>query len=801
DMAHYSLGGHWLLHHALGGPIDAGPIASGRDYSGSEVGLLASGTRMGGELSLAWLASLTGKVTYALYMPLTAAFQICLLCAVGALAQLATPRRAAAALAMALFAISPMATFGITQQLLPQTYGLALLVALAALTLRREVVAVGPRAVLVVPAATLLAALAIVYSELLPLLAAGAGIWIAIGLVRRDFRARALGPVAFAIVGMALVLINTYAVDGFSYLQNQVSSGGSPSNPAAPLFGYALVPSALPGALGFTSLPPGIAGDALARTIGVAAAALVVIATVAVRGVLRGQAPSVFVLLMLVMGVVFVRRGADFGAFKLTMYAQPFLAAAVAGAVVRLRRPGALAAAGAAVLAFGVIAVDVQHGYVDASRDAGDVPGASSAQFLPRLERFARTSGGPIVSTASILPTYDLEDLAAGPTPLQFTGRDFAAKNVLRYRPARLALAKVTPRHSRLIDLGRGVRAQFSTNDAVTVALRDPACHAALETPRMTVLSRSTLTAGAPLEIVPCKQVRDVLAFTETSRSESFYGAINFQRVALYRLEGDPAFPGRTFSGAGRYLATQVLGMRPGSRLVVSLSRSNIAGDKALAGAVVAGAQERALPLIGRGSARVAAPVVAPQEIDGAEYMALDLGRDARVTRTRRTGVPGAYRATTVLDSRALSAHLRDVSLLSPAEDSARTRPASISTFPADLGNPGLFYSGIYEDGWIAEAAYAELAMPARSRLIVAGETYPAAFGRRAAPLRVLVDGREVARRTPGPGAFDLSLPATQSPGVHRVELALGHAPRLPAPDGRPATLHLRFFGYARAAR
>ena len=62
------------------------------------------------------------------------------------------------------------------------------------------------------------------------------------------------------------------------------------------------------------------------------------------------------------------------------------------------------------------------------------------------------------------------------------------------------------------------------------------------------------------------------------------------------------------------------------------------------------------------------------------------------------------------LDDRRLDGFVRDISVMTDEQYRALPRPTKISSFPWDLYHyPGLEYSGIYEDGWVADDAYFKL--------------------------------------------------------------------------------------------
>jgi hypothetical protein len=134
---------------------------------------------------------------------------------------------------------------------------------------------------------------------------------------------------------------------------------------------------------------------------------------------------------------------------------------------------------------------------------------------------------------------------------------------------------------------------------------------------------------------------------------------------------------------------------------------------------------------------------------------------------------------------------VRDVSLVTEGEYRRLRAPLALDAFPQALENPGLEYSGIYEDGWVAERSYALLAPGPAAELVVKGETFGGA--RR---LAVSVDGRLLGTRRVS-GAFELRVRGPASIRRRRVELRFSSIAFLPSPDDRPASAHLSFLGFS----
>ena len=121
-----------------------------------------------------------------------------------------------------------------------------------------------------------------------------------------------------------------------------------------------------------------------------------------------------------------------------------------------------------------------------------------------------------------------------------------------------------------------------------------------------------------------------------------------------------------------------------------------------------------------------------------------------------RPGVTGIWGKSVVLDPRFLTSYVRDVSLVSNAEYDRLAAPSMIQSVPADLANPNLEYSGIFEDGWVGRESYAQLSGGPSGRLMIRADVLARRRGQR---LQVLVNGKTLVSRRVAPGSPALDLP------------------------------------------
>jgi hypothetical protein len=291
---------------------------------------------------------------------------------------------------------------------------------------------------------------------------------------------------------------------------------------------------------------------------------------------------------------------------------------------------------------------------------------------------------------------------------------------------------------------------------------------------------------------MPCGVARNLLAFTTSALGQSFYLPRDRTRVSFFQFQPDPYFGGPGLVGFGRYALFEVLGPTAGARVAMELTDTlNHDGANRLPPAAVVGASRASLRLQGRGSARVFSPPITPQMIAGRPYVLVDMGVDGRLPLISRHGVQGLYGRGVPTDPRFLTGYVRDISLIGAREYAALRPPSSLRHFPADLSNPALEYSGLYEDGWIGTAAFARLAGGSAADLVVQGEIPAGAGGR----FQLLLDGHQVASFVATPGPLNAAVSVPPSTGSRKVELRFAKAIKLRSPDLRPAAAHLTFLG------
>jgi hypothetical protein len=832
DMANYCLGAQRFHDHGFADIPDKGDLLEGRDYTlcywFMHVPIMV---RAGSEMTLAWVVSLTGLTVHQAFMPLILAFYLMLLSSSGALLCPSEEARGRALVVCLLLAISALTTLGAVYQLIAQVAGVSLLAGCGALLLRPYAglnVSAGLR--LGVLSGVMGAAVFVVYPEVSPFLGFALVVYLAVGWWCREMAWRPLLAAGLTGGGALLILLNSYAPQPFVFLSSQLNHTGSDAlrQIAKEWFPCYLLPSGPAALWGFIPFSGDPTHDETLPVKIVASFALLAAAGVAAVASARRREPAAFIAVVMfgVCGVLFAS-GNGFGLFKLAMFAQPFLLGALTVAWFSLFRNRLLRVG--PLLALGLLGVATQWHYVEGSRGVGaaftevrdpsrthineefrkGIAAAPAKRFVidsinPCLVKFGAIYLRGIPSTTPGARIYDnIVDLP-NETARRFLDPATVAASVM------LGSGWVESRKRGWFDLHEPEHPDAVNPFTMNRLGRSedetaPGTYLVAGTGRQSIVNRSRCSSAETGNFVirPWGEFHNHLMFTCSHRGLSYYGSEILESpdcpIAMFQLEGDPMIPGGTMSACGRHLLFEVVNPSPQVRLVLSATTTVRAdGELRLPPAEVVGDGRRPLGLLGRGSARVISPPLSTQMVDGRPFVSLDMGVDSTRPPERKRGLMRLYGKNIPIDRRKYVVYARDVSLISEEEYAAAKPPAAVRSFPDDLGNPVLEYSGVYENGWCSEDFFFRLTRPTgRALVAVRGEVPLVDDPQFTTEVRILVDGREVARKTVGLGAFEATaqVPASEA-RAERVEVHFSNYQRLPNGDGRPAAARLTYVGF-----
>lgn len=830
DMANYVLAAQRFLQHGYTDLPDLSTYLNGKNYSLAYWYMhVAAGARPGSELMLATVWGATGLNGHQIFMPIILALHLALItssaAAVAGLTQvMGVPAvrkrrrpRLAVYLTMLWMVFSPLSTLGTLYQLIAQVGGLGLMMAALALLCQPASILWRRETAQHLGIGLLVAGLIVWYPELLPFLLLSWLCWVGTAVLRAGragITAVTKQRILLSVLALScLVLVfNRYLLIVLRFMLGQSVQGLETNDPSSLYFPFYLIPSGIGYFWGL--LPIGfLVPEPWMSTAIVAGIALWALLLVFIFQQLKQGLPVAFMALaMLLLGGVLFSRGNDFGLYKLAMYLQPAVAGVIACAIASSPVRNSLAVFSLICLA----QLPIQFAYVNRStgNTAGtltEVPLASQNALARQFGAFMKAnrdahpegfySDSSNVVLAKIQSLYSQDTSLIFPSNEYYWGGDrlgeFARANGYGdfWEKSLKEHAKLAARRN--IKLADGLTNQFILPQA-SASLQGRALLA--NSPEFSLFNRfgqPTAQGSFRIETQPINH----LIFVDSSLGAHYYKARKRKNsIAFYQMEDDPMFPGRQFAGVGRHMLLLAMGVTDRPRLLIELTDSVLRQhDSALPMPIVHGQTQQEVRFLGRGSGRILTEPLDPLVVDGLAFFHLDMGRDGLQFPHRPTNlITGMYGREVSLDSRYLTAFARDVSLISKEQAAAMVPPATLSNFPADLSHVGLQYSGIYEDGWSSEHAFAVLA-PAEAKgastITIRGMIPLIDDPGFKCELTLRVDGQIVALKKLGLGNYEVKVKISPRSGSRRIELAFDRWQILPGGDSRPVSGLIRFIG------
>ncbi|HZY84777.1 MAG TPA: hypothetical protein VFE78_08095 [Gemmataceae bacterium] len=831
DMANYCCSAERVLRHGFDERPTPEELTSGREYAlvywlPSVPGMV----RPGSELLLAWVCALSGLTAAQAFMTVMLAFHLVLVSAAGALVyrgEAGDGRGAGPALlTCGLVEASALVTLGTLYQLIAQVAGIAFLAGCASALLRpsaglarREALR---RGLLV---GVFGGALLVLYPEIVPFLAVAFVVYVAAAWRRGEAGAAALGWTVGAAVAFVLVALNTFLAGPMVFLLGQAKFTSVSGRLLTFIFPYYVMPAGLADLWGLAAIgnPPGEPWLSVAIVAG--AVLLLLASAAAFRVAWKGRPEGAVALVMLAVAAVLRLREDGFGLFKLAMFVQPFLLASVASAWCGLaRRP---LARWAPLLLLAAVGLPTQTLYLRASRGVApylvELPDPSRTHLLTRFTQAVEAAAPRQLVLDTVHPTLGtLQALQIKGIPASFPsthcfyglafkfdeGLGFGVKS--RFLPD--AVAERTWALTRALNRVLP-KCAFNLHDPADPDLRNRFRLCLVGRPddnpegrflvaaagHLSVFNRSHRgpESGPLFDVKPWSEVHNHLLFTPTGMGKVY--PAKPEETGLYAPERDATYPDRTMAGVGRHTLYEVLKPTPKVRVVLDLTATlKHDGENRLPPAAVVGGKRVPLPLEGRGSARVWSEPLTPQRLAGRRFVGLDMGCQGTRFRHHEVGLNALTGDDLAGDPRYIVAFLRNLSVVSEEEYARRRPPALLSSFPADLANTDLEYSGLYEDSWASESVSCTLSDPGGMTNLVVRGMVPRIDGNDGfrTRLRVLLDGREVYAAELRPGDFKVRCLTNSTPGVRRVQLLFSNWQRLPGDNGRPVTARLDALGF-----
>jgi hypothetical protein len=792
---------------------------AGRDYTQyywfMHVGALM---RFGSEHQLAFVAAVTGLRPIEIFMPVILSLGLMQISATAALVMQKGRWRRRAALAALLLSFSPLFMLGSLYQLIAQVGGLGLMMTVLALCTGWLPSRIGRMRIL--PLAFVLAltgsALCVYYPEVSPFPGLALGFFFTAEIIRT--RRVPTARLTLLIYAAALVfVVLRYNLVAYLYtLAVQLNAGTRIVDLSLSLFPYFLIPTGLSNLFGLLPIAYLASEPYGSLTILTGCGLLLASLVVMMRELWRPAAFACLLLVQLLLACRLFYSGNDFGLYKIAMFMQPGLMAALACVLLKLpwRRVTITAAVG--LLFLGCWKASTVYTVYSLGKKSGGLNEVKLASDLldKPLPKAAPTDRW--VSSVDNVAAAKLAAILFRGTDLEFVSKDFFWTSVfLRADSPGLSLYPHPEvfrlSHEMLLERDQTLYNQhvlFGSEFSMLRRTGNATDYLTLP-PELSLFNKLHPRGAAPLQLFlkrPAADTRNLLIFVHSSRGNHYFLG-DRQIISFFQQEPDRLNHTGDFNGIGRFLLLRV--ENPSTPFYLRFSGTKTALGKNntawSADATVLSAKPTPLHLVGSGAVNRIVGPLQPVWVDGVAYIALDFHQQPIAFPFERRGLQALYNTYIPIDYRRLIGFGRDISALSPAEYAALERPKRIAAFPADLAKAtGLEFSGTYEDGWISPDAEFVLGA-AQVGDVVRLKGYipqlPGVTGVR--EWLVSINGDAPTKLAAPIGPFDWLLPVVHPGKTTRLTLHFSPAAALPPGDDRPvgAKLELIEVGPAPATR
>lgn len=798
DFAYYSLSAKRFLEYGYSELPAIGLAGSDRDRSLETWRLVNEiGHRAGIDILLASFIAITRLTAHQIFMPLLVALHAIAAVSSGALTFRATGRPAPAFITAALVSLSPMFSLQVTMQLMAQCAGLVFFIAFCAAYPKLQD---AYKTHSVVAATFLVCGVMIAYSEILPFIFLYVLTTELFFLARRGrlagfyARTKILGVLLISV----LLLLSSYAFDAARFVvivfKGSSSSGAMSSMDGLSLFPYVNLPGYPAVIFGWASLPG--TSNFILILIGILFL-FSILFLISTRVFMEDPAGFVCMIFVIIGAFLFLR-GNDFGVFKISMFSQPFIISAVVSGLSLIVANQAIVVGIFFLYAVSIVpALSRNLERVSLDDRQAIFPFASSKEIgrqLRELDSYAKQ-----VRPKALVATTLSRELAMIQA-YYFTGIPFCWMSQNCFGSDGVdafadRFIKSTTKGGRGNAI-QGPSSLFFRSDSKGYELDD--IWVLGLTGEFSPINRSTAGIGYRVRLEPVRALSNYLVF-QNHRFSTSYVSDGWRdgSVGIWLVERDPWFPDTIMAAVGRYHIYQVINPVQNSQLLLSVTANGRPQDGfRLPTPVVVGNKSLTLPVVGRGSARVLSDPIEVAQVGTNSYVGIDFGRDGSFF--NRTFTPGWFsRLTARADVRRSVVFLRDVSLVTRNSRDDRRAPKRVVDFPGALADSGFLYSGIFEDGWIAEQAYVVLEVEQEKGTLILrlrGEI-PSINGRIfATQVSISINDETVYANRRSSGWVDLSvpvLPRMTSNGSLKISVSCDAVQVLPGGDDRPVCLKL----------
>ena len=764
--------------------------------------------RFGSEHAVAWLSSLTGKASLEVFMPTIMAFTMAQSFAAAALVLAKGKYKSHALWTSVLLSFSPMFLFGSLYQLIAQVSGVCLLLCLIVL-LTTSLRTRKRRKVLIHAIATSIvgAALCIFYPEVTPFAALSVGLYVCIKWVRmRILPGAEIVLLEYTIIGV-LIILRHNAISYLYTLANQLVGGTRAVDLSLSLFPFFLIPSGLASIFGLQAMNQDLTNPWASIVIFAGFLLLINCIIFAFKQTYKGSAVGCLLIVELGFAALLYRSGNDFGLYKIVMFTQPLLMAALACTFISINKRYALW-----ILSLGLFGLTASTAliYTRGSIGAG---GGMTGEVSLASQLIAHRPKAPDKQKhwVSDIDNVSAAKLVAGfyrGTDISFICRDYFYPVFLprsdwpyvKYFPNWKQFDQAVDIMTERTKSAFVVKPLYGTTFSETVAFKktDAYLGEVSELSLFNKITQSTAPSDSLLILSKPGEVKNRLAFIHSEKGNQYY--LGDRRKISYFQQEDDYFGNHSyFNGIGQFMLLRIENPSPMIYLRISATKTLMGnGHTAWSpGAAILADNRLSLGAVGSGAINLIVGPLKPVWLDGEAYVAIDFNQTAISLPTRRTWLKALYNSNINLDYRRLVGFGRDISALSPEEFNTLDRPRGLGRFPADIVSArGLEYSGIYEDGWISPDAHFVLAGPeAKDQIRIKGFIPDLPGISQTQELTICLNNKFHYTVSTRPGEFDWAIPVPANARFTQLDIHSESHAVLPDLDARPVAAKLTYIG------
>lgn len=752
DFSFYSLASERFKNYGFSELPISGELYDVKDYSlaywkyANEMG-----HRTGSEILLAYVSSVTGLNSHQVYMPFIVSIFIATIMTTGAIAYSILKNIKYSIAFMILLSVSPVMTIPIYLQLLAQALGLAHLI-LAIFLFTNCIKDTSKKNIIIF--SIVVASFSIAYSEILPFLFLFLFFYMIyeykiILLNKKDIFYKLL-----IFIILILILLNTHIIDLIEFIKLVYFTSQESSNMTAIDNKIVLFPTYLTPALFSFSLGISPYGS-VSNDIMIFSSVIILFIFIYYLYKKYNQNYSFILIIFLIfiaIGFLLFYKNHAYGVFKITMLINPFLILLIFFLIVNIRTKLLAVVVYIAILVVFLTNHLENTKKINATFGMSPVPLAS----LGYIEQLKNIKNKALeTNTQTILTDTYVRELSLLES-YYFKGIEFISPTFG---------STIRPKDFEKTVIEKENIFQFSENTILefeNIQFYDKEQTSIILTPKnATILNKLNLDIKDKLTLHRLSDVENILLFKNTQLTTSTIGP----NQTLFQVEKDPMSISNTFSAIGRYHLYDILNFKKNSELLLEITSSYNKNEMyKLPSISIIGETKEKIHLVGSGSARVLIDNIKPKVIDNNSLLGIDFGYDGSYFENKKQFGYKLFNNQILQDPRKISLFARNISLLNKekVENIYFNAPNYIKSFPQDLKNENLVYSGIFEDGWVTDEFYVNFVKKDASNITIKGLIPNFGDKNFNTKIEILVNNDSKAIKEVGIGEFEITIPVEE---------------------------------------